>query len=318
MLFHDRVKFLLDKKRISQLRFAGMLGISAARLNNYLTGKTEANYAVLKAVSHLLNTTSDYLLGVKPGHLSQSCGLLPEFFPGYTVTEYYGPEKSFGDFSTRVRCLLKERSMTQSALASETGAAPAMISNYIAGRVEAGYDMLVRMAACLNTTVDYLLGLSPDSGEDGYPRGAEALYAGIRGVSGETYIELPVFDTADGKKTGGFLCLGVVKSIYTKPYILSVGDGSMSPVCEKGDMLFVAPRTYISPVKNNLNPSGLYAVRLCSRDTVGTAVRYCLTKDDVIFLRPADTSFETFAYNYSELDYMPVSGIILGKLKKKD
>lgn len=56
---------LLEKKGFSQAHFAGLLGISKARLNNYITNRSEADYATLRQIARLLNVSTDFLLGME-------------------------------------------------------------------------------------------------------------------------------------------------------------------------------------------------------------------------------------------------------------
>lgn len=61
-------------------------------------------------------------------------------------------------FSERLKELIKERNLSQSRFADETGITRARLNNYIKGRSEPGYDILIKIAQSLNVSIDYLLG----------------------------------------------------------------------------------------------------------------------------------------------------------------
>lgn len=58
----------------------------------------------------------------------------------------------------RIKTLREIRKMTQVRLALELGVTQETISGYETGRIRPSYDILVKMANCLNTSLDYLLG----------------------------------------------------------------------------------------------------------------------------------------------------------------
>lgn len=58
----------------------------------------------------------------------------------------------------RIKYLRDSRKMTQVRLGIELGVAQETISGYEIGRIVPPADMLVKLADCLNTSVDYLLG----------------------------------------------------------------------------------------------------------------------------------------------------------------
>lgn len=64
------------------------------------------------------------------------------------------------EFSTRLKSLLKKRGITQKKLAEMLGTTGAAVSRYVNGERSPRSDTLARMAVALNTSTDYLLGLS--------------------------------------------------------------------------------------------------------------------------------------------------------------
>lgn len=69
--FNENLKFLLQKNSVSQTELAKAMDISPARLNQYLKGKAEASYDILVKLAVFFDTSADYLLGRKIGHI---CG----------------------------------------------------------------------------------------------------------------------------------------------------------------------------------------------------------------------------------------------------
>lgn len=60
---------------------AESLGIPKGTLSNYESGKSELNFAILKAITAMFNVTSDWLLfGIGPQFRSEADGALP---PGH-------------------------------------------------------------------------------------------------------------------------------------------------------------------------------------------------------------------------------------------
>lgn len=62
MSFSSQIRTLLQKRDISQAAFAEKLGISRARLNNYVMGRSEPDYETLIRMARVLEVSTDYLL----------------------------------------------------------------------------------------------------------------------------------------------------------------------------------------------------------------------------------------------------------------
>ena len=62
----------------------------------------------------------------------------------------------------RISELLKEKGLTQKALAQRIGVTEAVISRYISGEREIKPDALANIATALHTTSDYLLGIETE------------------------------------------------------------------------------------------------------------------------------------------------------------
>lgn len=61
-----RLKELVEKSKKTQKEIAADLGLSTASFNNYVNGRREMPYDVLRAIAMYFNVTTDYLLGTPP------------------------------------------------------------------------------------------------------------------------------------------------------------------------------------------------------------------------------------------------------------
>ena len=66
MSFSSQIRKVLAQKGLTQAVFANSLGITRGRLNNYIMGRSEPDYELLKKIAHNLNVTTDYLLEMSP------------------------------------------------------------------------------------------------------------------------------------------------------------------------------------------------------------------------------------------------------------
>lgn len=62
-------------------------------------------------------------------------------------------------FSERLKEVLRERDMSQVALAKKIGMSQGVVNNYCTGKREPTLDVLVSICRALNESADYLLGL---------------------------------------------------------------------------------------------------------------------------------------------------------------
>lgn len=66
------------------------------------------------------------------------------------------------NFGKRLTMLLEEKNMTQSELAEKAHTTNATISRYITGEREPKVENVIAIANCLDTSVDYLLGVTEE------------------------------------------------------------------------------------------------------------------------------------------------------------
>lgn len=78
-IFTDRLHIMLGIRHMQQKELACTCGFSAARLNNYIAGRTEPSIDALVSICKALDTSSDYLLGLSETSSPQSSkGMLSE------------------------------------------------------------------------------------------------------------------------------------------------------------------------------------------------------------------------------------------------
>ena len=85
MLISKQLRALLSGSNLSQTAFAEQLGITRARLSNYLTGRSEPDCATLCRIADVLHVSTDYILGRKSRESSNQASPaqgMPALSPG--------------------------------------------------------------------------------------------------------------------------------------------------------------------------------------------------------------------------------------------
>ena len=62
-------------------------------------------------------------------------------------------------FSSRLKDALKDKNLSQLALAKKIGMSQGVVNNYCTGKREPTLDVLIKICKTLNESADYLLGL---------------------------------------------------------------------------------------------------------------------------------------------------------------
>ena len=60
----DRIHNIIDDRNITQTMLAQQIGIKLATLNSYMIGRTKFPSEVIRDIAEVLDTSSDYLLGL--------------------------------------------------------------------------------------------------------------------------------------------------------------------------------------------------------------------------------------------------------------
>lgn len=93
MDFCTRLKELLTARNVSQIQFARELGVTRARLNHYICGRSEPSNSLLVTIARKLDVSTDYLLGGTRSAATRHppiSGDVPEFMPGESMPEGAG------------------------------------------------------------------------------------------------------------------------------------------------------------------------------------------------------------------------------------
>ena len=73
----DRIHNIIDDQGMTQTKLAEAIGIKMPRLNNYMTGQAKFPTEIIRRIAKVLDTSTDYLLGLadtpeKPIRLSKT------------------------------------------------------------------------------------------------------------------------------------------------------------------------------------------------------------------------------------------------------
>lgn len=188
------------------------------------------------------------------------------------------------------------------------------LNHYISEKIEAPYSLIINLSIILCTTTDYLLGLADSAGSFLYNKNLHVKYGEIDNKTKDIYINIPVYKSGEINPYRYEKCDAVLKNIYDLPFLIEAADDSMAPLINNGDIFLAAPVSYIKPVINNLDMNMPYITFLNDKNNA-MHIRYCLTKDDVIFLRPNNLKYETKVYSQSILEKPLVTGVIVKKIK---
>lgn len=80
----------------------------------------------------------------------------------------------------RIRFLMKEQDITKKRLADELQVSYSALNNYLGGRRWPNLQLLCKISRCLNTSTDYLLGLSDEKNPTSLPGDERELLTNYR------------------------------------------------------------------------------------------------------------------------------------------
>lgn len=230
------------------------------------------------------------------------------------------------DFGQRIKGLLKSRGVNQSDFAANIGMSQARFNNYLTGKTEASYEVLVAVAESLSVSVDYLLGLTLNASEcraleegEISPMFAQTVEEGEDDFG--TVVWVPAYKTlceteninlSQAIKPDSWIkseATGI--SVFGSVRYLIQTDDSMAPYALKGDRLFVTHASYEYPASELIDGNALYSVRLSKDDTIGRNIRYCYIAGGVIFIRCANPAYKPVSFELSKIDFNPIAGKVL-------
>lgn len=193
-------------------------------------------------------------------------------------------------FLLKIRELRKIRNMTARELAKQVGVAESTMSLYEHGKREPDFDTLRRIAQCLGTDIDYLLGVSPEIKRSGAKRipvfGSVAAGIPIEAITDiEDYEEI----SDELAESGEFVAL-------------RIKGNSMEPLLCPGD-------TVIVRVQNTIE-SGDIAIVLVGGDEA-TCKKIQKTPEGVLLIS-LNSSYQPMFYTNSQIEALPI--LIFGKV----
>ncbi|WP_226957180.1 helix-turn-helix domain-containing protein [Streptococcus agalactiae] len=129
----DRLRKQRQLNKLAQQELAEILGVKQNTYSDWETGKSEPNNETLIFLSRLFHKSVDYLLGVDVAN---------------------------NIFAERLVELRKKNDLTQQELADRIGINRGAYSNWENGKREPSFSKLIELSKLLNTTPNYLLGIS--------------------------------------------------------------------------------------------------------------------------------------------------------------
>ena len=99
-VFSDRIRIVLESKGIQQKELAAQCGFSAARLSNYIVGRTEPSIDALYSICDALGVSSDYLIGLSDSWAPASVVSIASDFQPRSLIDDLSParQKAVEDF----------------------------------------------------------------------------------------------------------------------------------------------------------------------------------------------------------------------------
>lgn len=143
-LFANRLKQARMDNHLTQGALAEYLGVSRQTINNYESGIREPGLDVLTEISHILNISTDWLLGNDTS--SNLFSNNPNSFPEAPI------------FTQRLRNIRSQKALSQEQVASELGISIGMYQNLEAGQLIPDIVLTNRIAQYLQVSIDWLLG----------------------------------------------------------------------------------------------------------------------------------------------------------------
>lgn len=229
-------------------------------------------------------------------------------------------------FGERLKTLLLERKVSQSAFAARLGITRARFNNYITNRSEADYGTLVAIADLLDVSTDYLLGRSEAVSRDApvdsssFPHfipGAEE-----PGADGPNTEWVPLYFSCSQMlhTAGDIVPLGwlrtepgrIVPAGYRRHYALLVDDDSMAPGLIRGDIAYIQPSFFTHSFLSNTPGNDVFAVRLSFCDSVGLALKRCHVRDNLLLCFADSSDFEPVILDMNAILFVPLVGKVTG------
>lgn len=227
-------------------------------------------------------------------------------------------------FNERLNKLIIERKLSQSQFATETGITRARLNNYIKGRSEPGYDILLKMAKNLHVSIDYLLGAEETSTihTPGLRNGKPEFYQGEEPPKDNAYSWIPLYSSLPhiathkhGQKPKGWFKAqhdDANKVTFQRPYALLIEDDSMHSELLVGDIVFIQPAFVSHTFLQTVPFKEIFAVRMSEIDEIGLSLKRCHVKDNMLICVSDNPSYEPIVLDMNQTLFVPLVGSISG------
>lgn len=146
-MFGKRIVELRKRRGLTQAELARSIGISRSALSLYEIEKREPDIETLNKLASLFEVPVGYILGNEQEVID---------YANYTMDT---PEFAL-DFKMRIRDLMAEQKMSEEDFAKRTGFNYEEKDSYLYGNRIPSIEDLIKIAAALNVSTDYLLDIS--------------------------------------------------------------------------------------------------------------------------------------------------------------
>lgn len=142
--FPQKLREERKKRGYTQEEMAKLLAIGQSAYAKWENGRTEPTLDNIIKLANILDVTVDYLLG-RSDNFSNTIVL---------------SKNNMKSFSKRLKELRLEKNQTQQEVADELGVNRVNVTRWEKGNTEPSFSKLIELSKLLNTTPNYLLGVS--------------------------------------------------------------------------------------------------------------------------------------------------------------
>ena len=135
----NRLKECIQEHGVTQSALAKATGIERSNISEFISEKHTPSYTNFIALLCYFNCSADYMLGLTDIHTEEPLHQPPAF-------------------ATRLRTLLKEQGLTQTAVIENLPVSASVLYKWLSGKSLPSTDTLIRLATFFDCSVDYLIG----------------------------------------------------------------------------------------------------------------------------------------------------------------
>lgn len=244
-------------------------------------------------------------------------------------------------FGKRLKSLLAQKGFSQTTFAAGLGLTRARLCNYINERSEPDAATLCRIADALAVSTDLLLGRADPRNADfqgsalfsdfvpGREKPASAgdedggtvwipLYASRPGTPGSELSGAEAGEAESPQPSGWLRETGtsVPTGEFRRPYALILSDDSMAPQIMPGDIVHIQPRFIYHPFMEQNPGRDLFGVRLDAGDTVGTSLKRCSVRNNLLICYSDNTRYAPIVLDMNRILFVPLIGKVVSLWRK--